>query len=112
MFKFCLLTSVFFQWTPQKPEGVSNLAKLFRILGKMACPKCGKETRFPQYYKFHEKWCGREVSTRLGWAGLGWAGLGWAGLGWAGLGWAGLGWAGLGWAGLQDQCKMVYCTVL
>ncbi|KAI0225335.1 hypothetical protein LSAT2_023823 [Lamellibrachia satsuma] len=58
-----LMTAHHRVWTPANPEGVFNMSRVFRILGKLACLKCGKETRHPQYYKFHADWCGREHET-------------------------------------------------
>ncbi|KAJ8311850.1 hypothetical protein KUTeg_010596 [Tegillarca granosa] len=50
-------------WSSDCPEGKSDNAALkiiLKRLGKIPCPKCGKEIKWIQYYRKHEEWCGRE----------------------------------------------------
>lgn len=50
-------------WTKECPMGSTDnkaLKFIMKKMGKLNCPKCGKEVRNFQYYNFHIEWCGRE----------------------------------------------------
>lgn len=59
LFKF-----VFFQWDKSCPKGLTDeksLSIIIKKIGKLCCPKCGKELKHMHYYRKHVQWCGREV---------------------------------------------------
>ena len=51
------------QWSEEEPMGVEDLEYIFKVVGRKACPKCGKMyvQRMGLYLR-HLVFCGREVS--------------------------------------------------
>ncbi|CAC5384922.1 GTF3C2 [Mytilus coruscus] len=50
-------------WDKSCPEGLTDeksLAIIIKKIGKLCCPKCGKELKHMHYYRKHVQWCGRE----------------------------------------------------
>ncbi|CAL1542262.1 unnamed protein product [Lymnaea stagnalis] len=47
-------------WSASNPQGEDKPAVIIKLLGYIICQGCQKQFRFPQYYKHHMNWCGRE----------------------------------------------------
>ncbi|XP_076083039.1 uncharacterized protein LOC143054060 [Mytilus galloprovincialis] len=50
-------------WDKSCPKGLTDeksLSIIVKKIGKLCCPKCGKELKHMHYYRKHVQWCGRE----------------------------------------------------